>query len=48
MMKDEQELRAELEALSESAKVDLIIQLRGQVARCVRDAVRQVRAVLKG
>jgi len=33
MMKDEQELRAELEALSESEKVDLIIQLMAQVAR---------------
>jgi transposase len=33
MMKDEQKLRAEIEALSESEKVDLIIQLMAQVAR---------------
>jgi transposase len=33
MMKDEQKLRAAIEALSESAKVDLIIQLMAQVAQ---------------
>jgi len=32
-MKDEQKLRAELEALSESEKVDLILQLMAQVAQ---------------
>ena len=33
MMKEEQELRAKIEALSESEKVDLILQLMAQVAR---------------
>ena len=33
MMKDEQELRAKIEALSESAKVDLIIQLMAHVTQ---------------
>jgi hypothetical protein len=33
MVKDEQKLRAMIEALSESAKVDLIIQLMAQVAQ---------------